>query len=160
MEGDRPHVRHRMQRSRRPRHGRDCPDLLPIPVRPSEPFRPSMRQPSFAADLRASLRELVVFTLFSAFDRRNIKLRDFTQPASLVRPQGRIKTQQAPKRGKQNESPDSVPQEDGRRRNSDAGADTHAHGQATCFMHRLWFFRRVREVLFLRTPGWRYPARR
>lgn len=88
---------------------------------------------SFDGDLRVSLPELVVFTLFSAFDRRNIKLRDFTLPVSPIvigpntrpyqnvlpapppdskkRARSTLSRRQAPKRGKQNESPDSVPQE-------------------------------------------------
>lgn len=88
---------------------------------------------SFDGDLRLSLRELVVFTLFAAFDSHKIKLHDFTVPASPMlsgpntRPYRNVlpspppdnkkrarstePRRQAPKRGKQSDSADPAPQE-------------------------------------------------
>lgn len=84
---------------------------------------------SFDGDLRLSLRELVVFALFAAFDTHNIQLHDFTLSASTIligpttrpyqnvlpspppetkkRPGSDQPRRQAPKRGKRQ---DSAPQ--------------------------------------------------
>lgn len=88
---------------------------------------------SFDGELRLSLRELVVFTLFAAFDSHKIKLCDFSMPPTPVlvgpntRPYQNVlpspppdskkrhrSTQprrQAPKRGKQSEPAEPAPQE-------------------------------------------------
>lgn len=88
--------------------------------------------PSFDGDLRLSLRELVVFTLFAAFDTHHLKLHDFSvapspiligpntrpyrnvlpsPPDSKKRHRATQPRRQAPKRGRQNDPAEPSPQE-------------------------------------------------
>lgn len=88
--------------------------------------------PSFDGELRLSLRELVVFTLFAAFDNHHVTLHDFAVPPSPIligpntRPYRNVlpsppdnkkrhrsaqPRRQAPKRGRQSDPADSSPQE-------------------------------------------------